>query len=58
MSIQQGKLVLLCDYSEGHKKMQVRYKDQEFIISKRLSKPNVCDIKPVNSKGPEQVVNQ
>ena len=49
--------VLLHDHSEGNNKIQDKYKETKFVLVHRHVEPNVCDIKPVNGKGPVHTVN-
>ena len=48
LSIPEGNLVLLWDHPKGHNKVQDCFKNQEFAVVKRLCKPNVYCVKPVN----------
>ena len=57
LSIPEGNLVLLWDHPIGHNKIQVHFKDEEFVLVKQLHEPNVYQIRPVNGVGPEWVVN-
>ena len=53
-----GNLVLLCDYPEGHDKIQDNYKSNLFVTKSKYQDSNVYTIKPVNGKGPMHMVNQ
>ena len=50
-------LILLWDHPEVCNKIQDKYKETEFVMVNKHVEPNVCDIKPVNGKGPVHTLN-
>ena len=57
LEIPEGNLILLHDHPEGCKKIQNKYKNEEFVVIGKHPEPNVYCIKPVNGNGPVQTVN-
>ena len=58
LEIPEGNVVLLHDHLDSHNKIQDRYKNEGFVVVGKHPEPNVSHIKPVNSSGPEQIVNR
>ena len=58
LKIPLGNLVLLCDYPEGHNKIQDNCKSELFVMEFKHQEPNVYITKPLNGKRPIHMVNQ
>ena len=56
LKIPLGNMVLLCDHSEGHYKIQDNCKSELFVIELNHQDPNVYTIKPLSGKGPMHTV--